>query len=489
MQAGNCRPATSPPAMNYDKGFFDSPEFRELLKKYEHAKSMGMSQYFGIEEFMDLMSYFLFIERHEEAARVIDEAKHLHPTATECTRMEIKLLLSKGESKKALEKFTTIGYSEDSETKILKAEVLLAMKDFRNAREIALEILQRTKPDDDINYDALEILLDCGLAQEALFICENILRAIPGKRNMLEIKAECLIEMQRTEDAADIYNRLLDEDPYSTFYWEQLGHIYYMVKRYGKALECFEYESTINEEIEYARMMQGYCYYFMQDYPTARKIFGELCSKYPQSTIPLFYIALSYYHEGSIEKAIETFNKVIDLAPEGTIETMLARINKSMLKDICGMPERAEEAISMAILMHPDNMKQLILAGTHLYELKDKENLTFDDMNILEAKEWTQEEEFYRLGVHLLETGHMNSAVRVLRYTREFARDTSDIDACIAYALWKSGQAEMIGNAVENALEGKSWMLFKLFGIPYRNNIDAKTFIECAKGRFHDNRG
>jgi hypothetical protein len=182
-----------------------------------------------------------------------------------------------------------------------------------------------------------------------------------------------------------------------------------------------------------------------------------------------------------MEKAIETFNKVIDLAPEGTIETMLARINKSMLKDICGMPERAEEAISMAILMHPDNMKQLILDGGHLYELKDKENLTFDDMNILEAKEWTQEEERYRLGVHLLETGHLNSAVRVLRYTREFARDTSDIDACIAYALWKSGQAEMIGNAVENALEGKSWMLFKLFGIPYRSNMSKDAFLEILK--------
>lgn len=467
--------------MNYDKGFFDSREFRNLLKKYEDSKSMSISNYFVIEEFIDIISYYLFIERYDKAEEALSEAKHLYPIAPECTKMEAKLLLCKGETRKALELFSTIKYTEDSDTKILKAEILLANKDFKNARDIALEILQKASPDDDIIYDALEVLLDCGLAQEALFICENILRAIPNKRSMLEIKAECLIEIQQTEDAIEIYNKLLDEDPYSTFYWEQLGHIYYMVKRYGKALECFEYENTINEDIEYARMMQGYCYYFMQEYATARAIFGEMCVKYPQSCMPLFYIALSYHHEGLTDKAIETFNNVIDIAQEGTIEAMLARINKSMLLDMSGMPERAEEAISMAILMHPDNMKQLVLNGSHLYELKDKENLTFDDMNTLEVKEWRQEEELYKLGAHLAENGHMASAIRVLRYTREFARETTEIDSYIAFALWKSGHADKISNAVTNAIEGKSWTLFRLFGLPYKPNMSADSFIEALK--------
>lgn len=475
--------------MNYDKGFFDSKEFRELLGRYEHSKTIGTSQYFGVEEFADLASYFMFIEKYEEAEEVLAKSKHLHPAASENSRIEIKLLLCKGEALKAWECFSQIGYAEDDETRILKAEILLALKSFREAREIAFEILQKAKPDQEIVYDALEVLLDCGFAQEALLICENILRAVPGKRSLLEVKAECLIEMQRIDDAVEIYNSLLDEDPYSTFYWEQLGHAYYMVKKYGKALECFEYESTINEDIEYAFMMQGYCYYFMQDYSSARKIFGKLCHKYPQSAMPLFYIALSYHKEGMNVTAIETFNKVIEIAEEGTIEAMLARVDKAILLEESNMQERAEDAISMAIMMHPDNMKQLVLDSTRLYELRDKENLTFDDMNILESKEWSQEEELFRLGAHLADNGYTTCALRVLRYTREFARDTSEIDAYIAYSLWKSGHAELIGPAVENALEEKSWTLFRLFGIPYKNGITTESFIEAVKNRNNTEKG
>ena len=463
--------------MNYEKGFFDTPEFRELLKRYEHAKAMGIQPYFAIDELVDLLSYYLYSENHDEAEYILRIANSIHPAAPENKKMEIRLLLSKGEAQRALELFSGIEYIDDNETKILHAEILLALKDFKNAREIALDIIRKATPEQENLYDALEILLDCGFALDALFICEKALKLMPGNRNLLEVKAECFIEMQRINEAVELYNKLLDEDPYSTFYWEQLGHIYYMVKRYGKALECFEYESTINDEIEYARMMQAYCYYHVGDYSKSIELFSWFKERYAQSVIPRFYISLSQYHKGNLNGAIESLKEIIDIAPEGTIEMMLARVNKAMLLDSAGEGERAEEAISMALMMHPDNMKQLILPAPHLYELKDKENLMFSDMSILEQKEWTQEEELYGLGTHLFGYGHPNLALRVFRYMRPFSYDTSDIDAYIANILWNSGEKDKVEPAIENALNGKSYLLFKLFNIPYDANITAKEFI------------
>ena len=49
--------------MNYEKGYFDTPEFRGLLKRYEQAKSMNMHSYYAIDELVDLLSYFLFLEK------------------------------------------------------------------------------------------------------------------------------------------------------------------------------------------------------------------------------------------------------------------------------------------------------------------------------------------------------------------------------------------------------------------------------------------
>lgn len=466
--------------MNYDKGFFDSPEFRALLARYEQALELNATPYFGIDEFVDILSYYLFIEKNDKAAEVLETSRHIHPGTTENIKMEIKLLLCNGEPAKAMKLFSKLGYSDD-ETMILQAEIMLALKDFKSAREIAIAIIQNASPGQENIYDALEILLDCGFAQEALFICEKALKAAPGNKSLIEVKAECLIELQRTDEAVEIYNRLLDEEPYSTLYWEQMGHVHYMVKKFGKAIDCFEYESTINDDVEYPKMMQGYCYYYVGDYARAAGIFSSFSNKYPESILPDFYLALIHYHKGELQAATDAFRRIIEKTPEGTIEIMLARINKAILLDLCGDTKRADEALSMALLMHSDNMKQLILDGTHLYELRDKENLTFDDMNQLEIKEWSQAEELHKLAEHLFRHGHLTLALRVFKYCREFSRDTSEIDAYLAFILWNTGQKEEALPAMHNAIEGKSWTLFKLFGVPYNANITVKEFTGSIK--------
>ena len=254
-----------------------------------------------------------------------------------------------------------------------------------------------------------------------------------------------------------------------------------MVKRFGKALECFEFELTINEEIEYAAMMQAYCYYHLRNYEKAREIFTTFANKYEKSVIPFFYIGLINHHQGKTAEAIAAFAVCISRAQEGTIEMILSRINRAMLLDSIGNEERAEEAMSMALLMHPDNMKQLVLTGKHLYELRDKENLTFDDMNALESKEWNTEETLYKLGAHLVKHNHLTMAKRVFKYCRDISYDPSDIDAHIAYILWNSDRREEAATAIENALEGRSCVLFDLFNLPYSANMDTASFIEAAQ--------
>lgn len=469
--------------MNYDKGYFESPDFRELLAKYEKSTKLGISSYFGIDEFVDLLSYYLSVDKNENAAAVLDEARRLHPTAPENIKMGIRLLLYNGEPEKALEQFGELKCIDEVEMLTIKAEIMVALREFRQAHDIAIELLQKSTPGQESIYEGLEILLDCGFAHDALEICETALQAAPQQISLHEVKAECLIELQRINEAVKIYNELLDSNSYSTFYWEQLGHIYYMVKKYGKSLECFEYEITINEEIEYAYMMQAYCYYHLRDYNAARKIFATLAAKYSNTVTPTFYIGLCHYHEGHIEDAINAFDTAISKAQEGTIAIMLARINKAILLDTAGETSVADDAMSMALLMHPDNMKQLVLTDKHLYELRDKENLSFDDMNIIETKEWSTEECLYRLGAHLVHHNHLILGRRVLGYCRDLSYDKADIDAYLAYISWNTGKEEQAMQFVEEALDGRSNVLFELFDIPYDANISSRSFIKSIKER------
>lgn len=472
--------------MNYDKGYFESSEFRELLARYEKSIKLGIGSYFGIDEFVDLLSYYLSVDKSVEAAAVLDTARHLHPTAPENIKMGIKLLLYNGEPEKALALFNELKFVDEIEMLTIKAEIMVALRNFKQAHDIAIEMLQKSVPGQESVYEGLEILLDCGFALDALDICETAIKAAPQQISLYEVKAECLIELQRINEAVKIYNGLLDNNSYSTFYWEQLGHIYYMVKKYGKSLECFEYESAINEEIEYAHMMQAYCYYYLRDYRMAKELFGTLARKYNDTVTPVFYIALCHYHEGAYEDAINAFDIAINNAQEGTIAMMLSRINKAMLLDIMGEKSIADDAMSMALLMHPDNMKQLVLTGKHLYELRDKENLTFDDMNIIETKEWNTEETLYKLGVHLMNHNHPELARRVLCYCRDLSYDKADIDAYLAYIYWNMGNEEQASQAIDSALDGRSNILFELFDITYNANISPTAFINTIKQKKSD---
>ncbi len=463
------------------KGYFDSPEFRELLEKYEQATKSNACSYFGMEELRDLMAYYILQDVPANAEEVYELAKKLHPGSPDLIKMSVKLALCKEEPERALIMLGSTSTPPDDETKLLYAETLIALKDYKEARETIVELLNQEKVTKETACDALELLLDCGFAQEALQITDYALQGRENEKCFWEIKAECYIELQNTNAAIEIYNKLLDSDPYSTFYWEQLAHIYYLINKYGKAIECFEYERVIGEEIEYACMMQGYCYYFLRNYQKAQEIFETLVQKYPSSAMPRFYIALCQYATGHAAEALKGFEEIAHMTESGSIEAMLARINRAIIMNKMGNDKGATGAISLALIMHPDNMKQLLIEGGELYELRDKENLTFKEMNIIDIKEWNQEEELFALARHLIKYKHWEIAKSVLLYARPEKGDTADFDACIAFVMYNLEEENDIRPYIENALNGKSDLLFELFGLIYDADITTEKFLSAIK--------
>ncbi|MBQ8270376.1 MAG: tetratricopeptide repeat protein [Bacteroidaceae bacterium] len=460
-----------------NKSYFDSTEFREILKKYEQTREKQVCSYFEIEDLLDILVYYLFQDSVEAAEEVLAHAITLHPTAPELTKMEVKILLAKNEPEKALIILGSKGFPDDDDSILLQAQVFIALKDYREARDIALDILNKKQANKEIICEALEILLDGGYAQEALEITNSGLARYHKHPSLLEIKAECLIELQDTNGAISIYNELLDSDPYSTFYWEQLAHIYYLTNRYGKALECYEYELAINDEIDYARMMQGYCYYFMRDYEKAFAIFNNLVEKYRQSVMPLFYKAMCLWHLNEEDEALKTFRDIAKTSEDGSIEAMVALVNCAIILSRRGDTDSASRPMSFALFLHPSNLKQLLVSDEELYTLRDKENLTFKEMNVIDIKEWSEDESLFALAMHLIEYQHYEIACRTLFYIKETSAENADIDACIAYAMYNTGREDEIREYVETALAGKSNLLFDLFGLIYDAQDTADTFL------------
>lgn len=460
-----------------NRSYFNSQEFREILKRYEQTRAKEVCSYFEMEDLLDILIYYLLQDSVDDAEDVFAHAKILHSTDSDLTKMEVRLMLARNEPEKALMKLAELGNIDDDEYNLMQAQAFIALKEFREAREIAIAILNKKETTREMACEALETLLDSGYAQEALEITELGLKKYAGEKYLLEIKAECLIELQDTKEAIKIYNKLLDEDPYSTLYWEQLARIYYLTNRYAKALECYEYELAINDEIDYARMMQGYCYYFMRDYRKAHAIFDSLAEKYTQSVMPRFYKAMCRWHEGDEEEAIELFKEVVELSEEESIEAMVASVNRAIILSTQGNTDEARGPMARALVLHPKNVKQLLVSDEELYTLRDKENLTFKEMNVIDVKEWSEEEGLFALALHLIKYRHYETSIQTLSYIRRTCEDTSDIDACLAFARYHTDKFEL-EEFIESALAGKSNLLYDLFGLAYDAEDSVETFLK-----------
>lgn len=462
--------------LSSDKEFFESKEFQDLLEKYLRTKGNG-TPYFEIDELSDIFAYHLFCGDIESAKEVLAIAWRIHPASDELKKMEVRMCIACNNYDNALERLSTISFS-DNDVEMLKAEVFYALKDFKAVHRIAEKILKNNDIRDEISYDALELMLDCGFAQDVLQMTENALTLYPDNKPLWEVKAEALIEMQHTDEAISIYNDLLDKDPYSTFYWEQLGHIYYMCRRYGKALDCFDYELSIDNGIDYAKMMQAYCYYHLHDYDKALQLFGSLNANNSENGTHYFYIALILWEIGDSNEAYTILNKLSLVLDEECIEQVLTRINLSVILDDEGEREEAEEHLKKALSSAPENTKQLILNHKTLYELRDKENLTFADMNILEVKDWKRHETFQALGEFYMRQRRHHLAKIAFIEARKTCHDTADIDAYLAYIYFTEGESTLATECIESAIEGRSNLLFELFGMTYDAAVNANKFSQ-----------
>jgi dTDP-4-amino-4,6-dideoxygalactose transaminase len=68
--------------VQYDKEYFDSKEFQELLGSYETAVRVGDYPFMDADDLIDIADYYNMVDEHDKAVEVVDHALELYPHAT-----------------------------------------------------------------------------------------------------------------------------------------------------------------------------------------------------------------------------------------------------------------------------------------------------------------------------------------------------------------------------------------------------------------------
>ena len=460
-----------------DTSFFKSEEFRSLLNRYEQMQEYSINSYFSTDDLLEIASYYMYKNLSAEAEDVISYARKIYPSDPQIAEAEVRTLLSRGDVQGARRIFKSIAVIDTPELRLLKAEVDMAEGNSGFVDSLNL-VMKSTNLHDELALNTLDAMIKNGLLNEALAWVEKGLRRYPDDVQLLEVKADCLVEQRRMQEALALYNRLLDINPYNYFYWEQLGYIYYVTERYARALECFDYELTTNEEADYAKMMQAYCHYYLCDYEKAYDSFCELTLRYPGNVISNFFTALSLCGMKRYSEALRLFSDLLLSGELTTIEALATEINRALIFDRMGESQKASSMVEQLLKLDIPDINMLALHGAGLLEIHDKESLLQRHIELVDREPRNRDEILLELALYLHSCGHHGIALTVLKHLSSTMYDSADVDAYIAYILWQMRKAGEMQQYVARAMDGKSNKLFELFGLKYDAAVTVEMFME-----------
>ena len=138
--------------MNYDmSSYFEDPEFKEALAKYEGMVESHTPAYFEADELIDIAEYYASKGRHKDADKAIDLAIQLHPDNTDALIFRARSLMLLGKKEEAQMVMQLINDPADREFRFLQADLLIEEEHMEEADEI----LQQLAMDEEYELDTL----------------------------------------------------------------------------------------------------------------------------------------------------------------------------------------------------------------------------------------------------------------------------------------------------------------------------------------------
>lgn len=251
--------------------YFEQPEFKDVLARYEAMTTHGRRDYFDPEQLTDIAEYYATRNREEDAERVIEYALTMHPGSTDPLIFRARTYMLRGDLKTANLVAESIPDQTDREVIFLHAELMLNEELFDEAHHLLVtELLSNETSHKEYALtvqDIVELYLDYNYTHEAAFLAEATLNRaqregwkLRTRLMVQELTAECLRNDGQFMAASVELNLMLDEDPYNVDYWLNLGNVYNQMENFNEAIEAFDYALAIEPDNLDALFSKGHSY-------------------------------------------------------------------------------------------------------------------------------------------------------------------------------------------------------------------------------------
>ncbi len=295
---------------------FENEEFLLLLQKYEKMRSNDNSTFFDVEEFEQIIDYYLDEFLYDDASRAAELGSIQHPASVEIKYKVVHIYLEQGMGKPALEMLGKIPKWEHSnpEYYYLKGTALCLNGKIHDAEKNFDEGLSLS------SEDPFEALLNISIAFENArqynLAIKYLERAHLENPEFLSVIYDLGYFYERLDNfnkSVDYYQKYLDLDPFSENVWYNLGVAYFKLEQPELALKAYDYSIAINPDYASAYFNKANTYGSMEKYDKAVEVISEFIEIEPENSQALNFLGDCYEQLENYEKALEVYKKVIAL--------------------------------------------------------------------------------------------------------------------------------------------------------------------------------
>ena len=468
--------------------YFDKPEFRNLLARYEEMLTNGHTLYFEATELTDIAEYYAMQGDSEKAESALDYALCLHPENIDALIFKSRARLINGHPDEARHILDSITDQGDREVKFLRAELLMAARQYAQAEALLRALTEEEGYEANTYADIIDLLVDNGQNDMANFWIDEALQRYPNHRLLTESAAYSHAQQERFDEAVELYNQLLDIDPYSTYYWEELGKIHFRREEYDKAIEAFEFVIAINsDECYYALYAVANCYFNIGNYERAETHYHTIHERYPDTVDPLFHMGMCRVNLGDDDSALNYFTQALCTIPEGSDEQAQIYSQMSLIFSRKGQHAKAVSYTDEALKICPDNTELIIMKGHELLCQGCYEESTTLFLEALNRDADNAERSLFLIGVSMLENGHCEMSHYILRMLKDNpAVEPEMLYPYLCFCEWTM-RSENFNNTLTEALRQCPQKTYEIFNLPPAQGESAKEMIERLKQMTIDN--
>jgi len=431
-----------------DEDFLDE-EITSQVQRYEKMVRNKTTDYFDAETLESIIDFYLTKEKPKKALEVVYYAEDIYPQQTGFLLQKAEVFGALGKFGDAIDILEKLELYEpfNPELHLLKGEMLLNLESFDEAEECFNRAMNNS--DDRLNmlFEIAYIYQDCDLQTKALDMFETIIREFPEVDQAKYEIANCHDMLGRFELALEIYQKLVDDDPYSSNAWYNLGVTYSKMGMRNEAIHAFDYTLLIEEDHVPARFNKANELVELGKYEEALEEYFKVQHQEGSDSITCCNIAGCYERMNRNDLAREYYRKATKLNPniaEAWFGIGLTYDKESQQKEALNNYKRA-------VLLEPDNTEYLIALAELEYRMgniQEAEDLyrKLIELDPVEMDAWLD------WSYVLYSDGQKDTAIELLREAVRIEPDCYQYHYRLAAYLFATGNNESAKEHLETAL-------------------------------------